>query len=181
MSTADGAPGELELVRAFVNTVDLEDGAEELSDPPALARWLAARGLLPGGSRVGPADLRRALELREALRTLLQRNNGGPSVPRAADALDAASRAAGLAVRFGPEGARLEAAAGGAPGALGRLLAAAAAAMADGTWERLKACRSETCAWAFYDRSKNRSRAWCSMAVCGNRTKVKAYRRRRSR
>jgi predicted RNA-binding Zn ribbon-like protein len=50
--------------------------------------------------------------------------------------------------------------------------------MADGTWHRLKACRQ--CAWAYYDYSKNRSATWCSMAICGNRTKTRAYRRRRS-
>ena len=48
--------------------------------------------------------------------------------------------------------------------------------MADGTWRRLKACREDTCQWAFYDRSKNRSGTWCSMAVCGNRAKARAYR-----
>ena len=41
-------------------------------------------------------------------------------------------------------------------GALGRLLAIAAAAIADGTWTRLKACRAEDCRWAFYDHARNR-------------------------
>ncbi len=49
--------------------------------------------------------------------------------------------------------------------------------MVDGTWSRLKACRQ--CEWAFYDWSKNRSGRWCAMSVCGNRTKVRAYRARR--
>ena len=52
-------------------------------------------------------------------------------------------------------------------------------AIVDGTWARLKACRWDTCQWAFYDTSKNRSGSWCSMAVCGNRAKAAAYRRRR--
>ncbi|MGH3007295.1 MAG: CGNR zinc finger domain-containing protein, partial [Gaiellaceae bacterium] len=43
---------------------------------------------------------------------------------------------------------------------------------------RLKACRAEDCRWAFYDRARNRSRHWCSMAVCGNRTKARTFRRR---
>ena len=47
----------------------------------------------------------------------------------------------------------------------------------DGTWSRLKACPGEGCAWAFYDRSRNGSRTWCSMAVCGNRVKTRRYRR----
>jgi predicted RNA-binding Zn ribbon-like protein len=50
--------------------------------------------------------------------------------------------------------------------------------MADGTWSRLKACRAADCRWAFYDRARNHSRHWCSMEVCGNRTKARAYRAR---
>jgi predicted RNA-binding Zn ribbon-like protein len=50
--------------------------------------------------------------------------------------------------------------------------------MADGTWERMKACRADDCRWAFLDTAKNRSRAWCSMQSCGNRAKVAAYRER---
>jgi predicted RNA-binding Zn ribbon-like protein len=63
-------------------------------------------------------------------------------------------------------------------GALGRILAEVFAGMADGTWERLKACRADGCRWAFLDTAKNRSRAWCSMQSCGNRAKVAAYRER---
>jgi predicted RNA-binding Zn ribbon-like protein len=51
-------------------------------------------------------------------------------------------------------------------------------AIADGTWPRLKACRRDVCGWLFYDRSRNHSAVWCRMAVCGNRTKTKAYRSR---
>jgi predicted RNA-binding Zn ribbon-like protein len=51
--------------------------------------------------------------------------------------------------------------------------------MANGTWERLKACAlHDTCEWAFYDWSKNRSGTWCDMKVCGNRSKARAYRER---
>ena len=82
-------------------------------------------------------------------------------------------------MRFGASGtARLQPTAAGVDGALGRLLGIVAAAMADGTWSRLKACRANDCRWAFYDRARNRSRHWCSMAVCGNRTKARAYRAR---
>ena len=51
-------------------------------------------------------------------------------------------------------------------------------AMAEGSWARLKACPADNCLWAFYDETKNRSGTWCSMSVCGNRTKARAYRRR---
>ena len=43
---------------------------------------------------------------------------------------------------------------------------------------RLSACRDENCRVAFYDKSRNRSRAWCSMEVCGNREKARSFRQR---
>jgi predicted RNA-binding Zn ribbon-like protein len=68
----------------------------------------------------------------------------------------------------------------GVDAALGTVLAAAFAAMADGTWRRLKACPGERCGWAFYDRSPSASATWCSMRVCGGRAKARAYYARRS-
>jgi predicted RNA-binding Zn ribbon-like protein len=117
-------------------------------------------------------------------------------------AFDAAARYVGLkarahaaARRAGPEpgsgaaalragldpssGATLVPRAGGVDGAIGRVLAAAFAAMLDGSWRRLKACPREVCGWAFYDRSTNASATWCSMQVCGGRVKAGAYYRRR--
>jgi predicted RNA-binding Zn ribbon-like protein len=172
------APGDLELVRDFVNTLDIDDRIDELATPAALAVWLRGRGLLRGGSAT-KADLTNARRLREALRVLLLANNGVSARKEAALTLNRAARRAGLAAQFDPGGtARLEARAGGVDGALGRILAIVSAAMTDGRWSRLKACRAEDCRWAFYDRARNRSRHWCSMAVCGNRTKARAYRRR---
>jgi predicted RNA-binding Zn ribbon-like protein len=45
----------------------------------------------------------------------------------------------------------------------------------------MKACREHTCEWAFYDHTKNHSGTWCTMQVCGNRTKARSYRKRRAR
>jgi predicted RNA-binding Zn ribbon-like protein len=176
------APGRLELVRAFVNSVDREEATEELSSPEALGAWLSARRLLaPGSSAPGRADLERAVALREALRELLLAHHGDHVAdPAAAETLDAAARRARLEVRFGADGAsRVAPGRDGVDGALGDVLAIVAAAQADGTWERLKACPWDTCRWAFYDRSRNRSGVWCNMAVCGNRAKAQAFRERR--
>ena len=172
------APGELELVRVFVNTLEIDEGVDELSSPAALTEWLRARGLLRGKAATR-ADLANARRLREALRVLLLANNGVSVRKEAAVTLNRAARRAGLGVRFEPGGtARVEPDARGVDGALGRLLAIVSAAMADGSWERLKACQADDCRWAFYDRARNRSRHWCSMAVCGNRTKARTFRRR---
>ena len=61
-------------------------------------------------------------------------------------------------------------------GALGRIVAAAFAAMDDDDWERLKLCSSPPCRWAYFDRSRNHSSRWCSMASCGNRAKARRFR-----
>ncbi len=174
------APGRLEHVREFVNTVDLEHGREELSSGVALARWLSERGLATGGIRAGREDLQRAVELREAMRSILSAHRDGSSPPRSAlGTLDRAAQRAQLVLRFGPDGATtLHPQAGGVDAALGRLLAIVQEAISQGTWARLKACRQHTCQWAFYDHSKNRSGSWCKMEVCGNRVKARTYRNR---
>lgn len=168
-----------ELILAFVNSLDRP--VESFDSPAALAGWLAGRGLAPQGLEASDGDLAAAISLREALRTLVAAHNELPvDTAPALAVLDDAARRAGLGVRFGADSARLEPAQGGVDGALGRILAAVAATMADGTWLRLKACRDEDCLWVFLDTAKNRSRAWCSMRSCGNRAKVRAYRERQA-
>jgi predicted RNA-binding Zn ribbon-like protein len=84
-----------------------------------------------------------------------------------------------LGVRAGASGRlELEPLGAGIAAPLGRLLAIVVEAQAAGTWARLKACPAEDCHWAFFDASRNRSRTWCSMQVCGNRAKARAYRAR---
>jgi predicted RNA-binding Zn ribbon-like protein len=181
-SSREPAPGDLAVVQAFVNTLDSDDGFQqfELLDQPAdLERWLRDRGLLERGVRLGAADLRRAIELRQALRSLLLTNNGAPLDPQAVEALNRAAGRAHSSFRFDDAAsAELVPAVRGLDGAIARLLAFVAAAMADGTWRRLKACRNPTCEWAFYDRSRNRSSRWCTMSECGNRAKARAFRER---
>lgn len=179
----ESAPGTVALVQAFVNTV-AEEGThrwEAFANPDSLRVWLARKELLDDGEAVGDADLVRARDARRALRSLLTANNGGEVDPETVDALNLAAERAMLTVRFGPEGrSALETGAGGMDGAIGKVLVAAHAGMGEGTWERLKTCANAACGWAFYDRSRNRSGRWCSMDVCGNRTKTRAYRRRRA-
>jgi predicted RNA-binding Zn ribbon-like protein len=174
----DPAPGELGLVQDFINTIDLEDRTEELSSPERLAAWLEERGLLEGSAPCDGRDLWLAHSAREALRELAFVNNDGAAAEEAWKALNAVATEAELHVAFSPEGAQLEPGVRGVPGALGRLLALVYEAMQDGTWSRFKACRDEGCRWVFYDHSKNRSGAWCTMASCGNRAKTRSYRRR---
>jgi predicted RNA-binding Zn ribbon-like protein len=171
------APEPIRLVQQFINTDDLE-GAELLTDGAALRDWLAAAGL--GSPRVSAAGFAQAIELRAALRELTAANAGLPSDAGATAVVNAAGERAGLRPLLnGPAAAVLEPAATGLDAALGRIVAAVHAGIADGTWARLKACERESCRWAFYDHSRNHSGHWCSMAVCGSREKNRrAYRRR---
>ena len=175
------APEALRPIQAFVNTLDIENGIEELSTPAGLAAALERAGLAEPGLEPTNPDLRVALDVRKALRALLLANNGVAIEPEALAPLERAARAGQLAARFSADGAAvLVAEAPGVDGALGRLVALVLTARADGSLARLKACRRDVCHWVFYDRSRNRASHWCAMSVCGNRTKTKAYRRRRA-
>ena len=175
------APQPLRLVQAFVNTRDIENDVEELTTPEALRAALARIGVLDGDEALlGEGDLRHALEVREALRELLLANNGGSVRPDALATLERAARSGHVGISFSPGHADLVAEARGVDGALGRILAVIPVAVADGTWPRLKACPRDVCHWVFYDRSRNHSSTWCSMSVCGNRTKTRRYRARRA-
>jgi predicted RNA-binding Zn ribbon-like protein len=169
-----------ELIVDFVNTAGYDPEREDLPTPATLRAWLDEHGLKPG-ARTTAAEYEQARDVREAIRALLLAHNEvDADVYAASDVLDRAARRAGLAVRFAGGDTAVEPSASGVPGAVGRILAEVSAAMADGTWERLKACRADDCQYAYLDTSKNRSRAWCSMQSCGNRAKVAAYRERHS-
>jgi predicted RNA-binding Zn ribbon-like protein len=170
----------LELVRDFVNTLDVLPGTEEIVDPAGLTRWLAEQRLVPLGTALGKEDLARARSLREALRAMMLANAGFPFSTEAAEPFDETAATARLRVRTGETG-RLEllpAEADGLDHAIGRLVSIVFAAQQDGTWSRLKACPE--CHWALYDHTKNRSAAWCG-SQCGVRVRARRHRRRRRR
>lgn len=62
--------------------------------------------------------------------------------------------------------------------ALAPVAEAAADLLASGDFRLIRRCEGETCVLWFYDRTKSHQRRWCSMASCGNRHKVSAYRKR---
>jgi predicted RNA-binding Zn ribbon-like protein len=183
MVASSPAPGDLEVVRAFVNTRDVDSGTDEFARPSALAEWLHEHGLSGAGDEApSEPDRELAVTLRESLRSLMLANNDGRSPdPQALADLRAVAASTAIALTVDPWGRlALASPVTGVPGALSRLLLIVERSMADGTWARLKACREDTCQWGFYDHSKNHSRAWCSMDVCGSRNKAREYRRRRS-
>jgi len=176
------APGELELVRRFVNTRDIEEGSDELHSTDALLSWFAGMDLLnEDGATADEKDLERALALREGLRALLLANNGEEVEPAHLRELNRAIGSVCFTVRFDDDGSpTLKPESSGVSAALGRILTAVVRATDEGTWGRLKVCPNDACQWAFYDRSKNRSGKWCTMEVCGNRMKARTFRQRQA-
>jgi predicted RNA-binding Zn ribbon-like protein len=177
------APGDLALVQAFVNThydLTAERGGEILVHPKALTTWFTARGLIERRDQLGANDLERARMVREGLRALAFLNNGQSLNDEALDAMRRASAGAGTEIRIERDGPRFVPAATGIDAAIGALLAITARAMIDGSWLRFKACLGRGCGWAFYDHSRNQSARWCSMKVCGDREKARAYYQRKT-
>jgi predicted RNA-binding Zn ribbon-like protein len=171
-------PTELALVESFANSLDVETGRNDLDSITGFRRWLRAHGLGRLAASVDEPALARARRFREALRTELLAHHEGEA---AGDALARVSADVGLVGRFGPDGTiSLGPAGEGVEVLLGELLAAIVLADAGGTWRRLKLCPADDCQIAFYDRSRNHSRRWCSMGVCGNRAKTRSFRARRS-
>jgi predicted RNA-binding Zn ribbon-like protein len=163
------APGRLELLQRFINTHnhDFPSDWDRLETASKAQVWLRRNRLIGPRERLFDADAARLRELREALRALLV---GRPSPVRA--------EAAHLRVVVDDAGrTTLEPADRGIDGAVATLLGILHEAQLTGAWARMKACRQ--CEYAFFDRSKNRSAAWCAMSICGNRTKNRAYYRRR--
>lgn len=167
---------ELGVVERFLNTVDRRTfsrhgehrtTSDHLTSPEELAAWLAQEGL--AAEDLGPGALRTAIALRTALREALTEGAGtGPDL-------------AGFPLHLGagPSGELRITADSGVPG-LDAIIEAVAVSTAAGNWRRLKLCASQDCRWAFYDTSRSGGGRWCSMEVCGNRHKTRAYRRRQT-
>lgn len=167
---SQAAPDELEPVRTLLNSWLIPNDTRLPTDHfDDLAR---ARGWTPSD-----ADMIR--ELRDDLRGIVEHGRpAGPERSRAAD--DCLNRwIARLGLRVAIADGRVGYAHDGA--AAGEFLVAVVAAIAAGTWSRLKACPD--CRWAFYDHSRNGSKRWCLMyaggpsgRACGTIAKVRRYR-----
>ena len=170
------APGELEFVRRFCNSVNRENGAERFSSSARLDAWLRDEGRPV--VRANADDLARMVAVREALHELVVANAFGDAAPAAWVELARVLRPAVLGLEVAPDGLAVTVRSTGVDGLLGHLGLVIAGAVADGSWVRLKACRH--CHWVVFDPSKNRSSRWCSMSACGGRHNAKEYRRRQA-
>lgn len=167
-----------ELV-AFVNTNDIESADDRLATSELLAEWVTSRGGTTEET-VDAATHRRAIDLREGLRALGRANNEEAAEPARLAALESAIADLPFRAHLGEASSwSLAPIATGIDAYLAEIVATALRAMASGDWSRVKACQNDTCRWLFVDHSRNRSRTWCTMAICGSRMKSRAYRARR--
>lgn len=170
------APGNLEFVRRFCNTANLESGADRLDDSDDFDDWLRRQGLEPLGA--GRDDRTTLAVVRELLRAAAVAHRDGTDDDTIVAEL--ARRCASVTFRFEIRGSavpmRADANDDTVELLLARLLLGVADAVTDGTWHRLKACSN--CRWVVYDTSKNQSARWCSMSACGGRAKVRRHRAR---
>ena len=172
-------PAEVDLLVEFVNTRDIEEETDAISEPQLLGAWVAEK---TGEHLSAPdeASLRRVLALRESLRALLRANNGGETAGAELTPLREAAERSRYRTTLSADGELgLAPARSDLSGFEARLLLAVERLQSRGDWPRLKACTDEECQWAFYDATRNHSRTWCSMEVCGNRTKTRRYRARK--
>lgn len=145
---------DVDLVIDFLNTVDHDEGTDVLADPAGWSSWLASRGLTGEGT----VAVRAA---RDALRVAV----GDAGLAGSLDASVRISLRDGVPVVVADD-------------VVGAVLAAASRLAVLSHWERVKICPAQDCRWAFFDRSRNHSRTWCSMQICGNRQKARAWRER---
>ena len=173
------------LALDFVNTRDawLNEArkVEYIGSHGDLVAWAVEAGAVPAGAagagdRAGVAVHARALALRDALHALFAAV--GHDLPPPPDAVEAVNAEwARLETRPQLDPGTLRVAWTPAPDApLGPVLESAARLLHDGPLDRLRVCPGPDgwCGALFIDATRNRSRRWCSMAVCGNPAKMRA-------
>ncbi|MER8231382.1 CGNR zinc finger domain-containing protein [Streptomyces sp. NPDC094049] len=171
------APGRLALVQSFVNSVNVEFGPDEFASGTGLVRWMEGNGFPAGTAAPSESDRLEAVAVREALRALMRENNGAGADPAARTLIERVAAHCPLVLAFDGTGAPgLRPGGTGTRGMIAQILAIVVESTVEGAWHRLKACHEHRCEWAFYDRARNRSGRWCSMAVCGTRSKMQVYR-----
>ena len=185
----------------FVNTLDdrpSDKPKELLKGYDELARFASETGILtpaqaddllekvPPRSVAAEDALRQARNLRETLYAIFSAVVKAQKLPQTAlDRLNASVHEAALHSRLVQNEERCEWRFDDPGSSFSSILwpiaRAAADLLASGQLPFVHACSSPTCQWFFLDTSKNHHRRWCSMKLCGNRTKVQKFYARKKR
>jgi predicted RNA-binding Zn ribbon-like protein len=169
----------------FLNTVAVVDGkpVDFLQSDEDVLRWLQRAGMVDGKPPRFPGStlLYAARTLRELIRNLVTKRKAGARADTAAfNAFLMKARSHPQLVWESRKPPRIERAREQkSPGqVLAPLAESAADLLVNGDFDLIRRCEDESCVLWFYDRTKSHRRRWCSMAACGNRNKVKAFRQR---
>ncbi|MDB6106819.1 MAG: hypothetical protein JWO52_6818 [Gammaproteobacteria bacterium] len=189
----------LDLVNTLDNRFRADGPTELLPDYEALLRFMEQSGLLGGVQvraltrRTGTDEAERvsdsARELREAAASVLYAAAEGGAPPPPADfrrlaryLQNARQRQelvwtpSGTGSKFAWEWGTSQSE-GDLP--VWILSLQTSALLTSDAMNSLRACGSETCRWLFLDTSKNHTRRWCDMKICGNRMKARRFQARR--
>ena len=170
----------------FVNTrrERWRRGVETLVTQDDLACWLVQAGVMETPASVTRTVLAQAVDLREAINTLLVCAIDGSAGPAEAitlidDWLVFAGVRPQLVLGLDGVAELTERAAADSPRrALGTIALDAAKMLGTDQRSRIRICASETCSGRFFDRSPAGQRRWCSMRTCGNEAKARRHRQR---
>ena len=173
------------IALSFVGTVGDRGSlaTERVGTPRALAAWLVAAGLVAVRVTPSPAQVRRALALREAIaRAVRALVDGGDPRELDVELINSVARRWGPRLSLDPRTLTLvHATRTPVETALGRIAADAIELLGDpAERSRLRACSLDSCAAIFLTPAGRRERRWCSMERCGNRAKVASFRTRQA-
>ncbi|MCP3785193.1 CGNR zinc finger domain-containing protein [Micromonospora sp. A3M-1-15] len=166
------------MIQQLANSFDVRRGRDDLAGPGMPRAGFGRVACSAPQFALTAVDLARLHRLREVLRRMCLANNGAELHAAGIDALHALVRDSDMGPAFTVHGVGLDVLSSGAIGALGQIDGIVYEAIRDGTWGRVEACPEDACNYAFYDTSRNGSRVRCSMASCGSKVKMRAYRAR---
>jgi predicted RNA-binding Zn ribbon-like protein len=182
----------------FANTLDnrpTDHPQERLATYADLISWSVQAGALqpPAARRLEALAARRAREaaellgrardLREAIFAVLSGHAAGRPAPAGAlEVLQAALPGAMSRLRLAPGKTGFawgwDADAEALDAMLWPVVRSATDLLTSDDLDRVRVCAGQCCNWLFLDQSRNRSRRWCDMTVCGNRDKARRFYRR---
>jgi len=167
----------------------MSDPGEDLKTATDLVEWAAQAGLLRdaetrklGRVHADQARFRRALALRELLYEIFSRAaKGKKPQPQALRTFQSFYQNAIRRAEFHPVANHYRLMWPAATHPLERMsqdiVRSAADLLTSEALTRVRQCSGERCSWLFVDNSRNRMRRWCDMKACGNRAKVRRFRR----
>lgn len=155
-----------------------------IASDSGFADWLDAAHV-PLEAKMGLGDAKEQLiSLRDRLRPMVALLGRGEAPPASlideVNAILSQVRVRIVLQRYGKAYRLVEVFDAGDAGPKGVVAADFARFLCESEPERLRSCSDPACTMVFYDTSKNNTRRWCSMSICGNRDKVARFRARRA-